>query len=81
MSEIEDPQRIKAMAYNTEKLRNVEIHNFKLSDSLSFLQGSLSDLVDNLSKSNGHFDVLDQAKIAQTDSQRNLLLRKGILFQ
>ena len=68
---------IQAMAYNTEKLRNVTLHNFKLSDSLSFIQGSLSDLVDNLSAGSGRFSVLDQMKLWDTPEQRKLLLRKG----
>lgn len=70
-------QHIKAMAYNTEKLRNVTIRNFKLSDSLSFIQGSLSDLVDNLASGGGEFSVLDQMKLSKSESQRKLLLRKG----
>ena len=60
---------IQAMAYNTEKLRNVTLHNFKLSDSLSFIQGSLSDLVDNLSAGSGRFSVLDQMKLWDTPEQ------------
>ena len=78
MSKLEQ-KKIQAMAYNTEKLRNLTVHNFKLSDSLSFIQGSLSDLVNNLASSNGTFNVLDQMKIARSDNQKQLLLRKGTL--
>ena len=72
-----EQEKIKAMAYNTEKLRNLTIHNFKLSDSLSFIQGSLSDLVNNLASGGGQFQVLDQMGVAANDEQRKLLLRKG----
>ena len=70
-------KKVQAMAYNTEKMRNVTMHNFKLSDSLSFLQGSLGDLVNNLAASKGQFQILDQMKVARSEYQRSLLLRKG----
>lgn len=75
-----EQKKIKAMAYNTEKLRNLTVHNFKLSDSLSFIQGSLSDLVNNLASGKGKFNVLNQMRIAKTERERQLLLRKGIKY-
>lgn len=69
---------IKGMAYNTERMRNLEINRFKFTDSLSFLQGSLSELVDNLASSGDTFDILTQKNIAKTHHQKKLLLRKGV---
>lgn len=41
------------------------MYNFLFLDSLSFLQGSLAELVQDLAKSKAAFNVLDQMSFAQ----------------
>lgn len=77
LSKLDDKLKISAMAYNTEKIRNLMIHGFTIHDSLSFLQAPLAELVNIMAKSSKNFKVLDQTGLSQTEEDKRLLLRKG----
>ena len=72
-----DAQSISALSANTEKFKTISINRFSFIDSMSFLQGSLAELVDNLHKSGAEFKTLDQWGAAKNPDKKNLLLRKG----
>ena len=44
---------------------------------MSFLDGSLADVVEDLSKSGHHFSIVAQANIAKSADEKQFLLRKG----
>lgn len=73
-----DLKSIEGLAHNTEKLRTLKMYDFIFLDSLSFLQGSLAELVQDLAKSKAEFKVLNQMPFAQDKTKRELLLRKGV---
>jgi hypothetical protein len=75
-----DPRitEIKALPRNTEKFRTLQINSFHFLDSMSFLDGSLADVVDDLTKSGHPFKFLDQSGIYTSAQQKELLLQKGI---
>ena len=68
---------LKCLPLNTEKVRTLEVSKFIFLDSMSFLQGSLSELASDLTKSDENMTVLDQMKLSENDEERDLLLRKG----
>lgn len=69
---------LKALPRNTEKFRTVELNNYIFLDSMSFLNGSLADVVCGLTNSGHNFPLIDQENICQNDSEKGLLLQKGI---
>ncbi|XP_059078523.1 uncharacterized protein LOC131876988 isoform X1 [Tigriopus californicus] len=74
----QDCPTIECMALNTEKIRTLKLGNFIFLDSMSFLQGSLAELVNDLAKSGSQFRVLEQMGLAQDMNKHNFLLRKGV---
>ena len=70
--------KLRALPYNTEKMRTISFGHFLLLDSLGFLQASLSELTDNLKASGSNFPILDQVGLAKNDDEKKLLLRKGL---
>jgi hypothetical protein len=75
-----DPRIVamKALPRNTEKFRVLEINYYTFLDSLSFLEGSLADLVDDLVRSGHDFPLIDQAGLCKTPEEKQLLLQKGV---
>lgn len=70
-------KNMSAISSNTEKFKTISINKFTFIDSLSFLQGSLAELVDDLNKSGASFNVLNQWEVASDPEKKELLLRKG----
>ena len=75
--------QLKALPYNSERIRTLSINNFTFIDSFGFMQASLAELTSNLAKSESaggpsKFKDLDAMKLANTPHQRELLLRKGV---
>jgi hypothetical protein len=68
-----------ALPSNGQKLKAFSINSFHFMDSLDFLQGSLSDIVQQLPKTHD-FSILDQSGLYSSDesSKKKLLLRKGV---
>ena len=71
---------VTALPLNTEKFRTLTINRFKFVDSSAFLASSLSKLVDNLSKTDCKFNILDQVGLYDDGDVcvKKLLLQKGI---
>jgi hypothetical protein len=70
--------KIKGLPYNSERFRTLEILNFLFLDSCAFFSGSLSNMVEELVKSDHKFPLLNQSGLFKTEEQRMLLLRKGV---
>lgn len=77
----EQTERIKklvAIPINTQKFKAIYINGrIGFLDSMGFLPGSLSSLVDNLVASNSSFDILEQL-LPDDAVKKRLLLRKGV---
>ena len=78
---LKDPSKIRkleALARNSERFRTIDLNSYRFLDSLAFLNGSLSDLADDLVQSGHHFPLLEKTgMIAEGDVEsKNLLLRK-----
>lgn len=69
--------KISAIPYNTEKVRTLTINYIQMLDSLNFLQGSLSALVNDLAKSGSSFPILRKSGLFNTESQFKLLTAKS----
>jgi hypothetical protein len=69
---------LKALPRNTEKFRTIQLNNYHLLDSMSFLDGSLADVVEDLVRSNHPFSLLDKTDLCKTSEQKRLLLQKGV---
>jgi hypothetical protein len=71
--------KLEGLPYNTEKFRTIQMNSFTFLDSLSFLNGSLNELMNDLVKNKDHkFKILRQQKLYNTHEQKELLLRKGV---
>lgn len=68
---------MKCLPYNTEKIRTLQVNDFLFLDSMSFLQGGLSELAQDLSQSGDKLKIVKQMNIARNDDEMSLLLRKG----
>ena len=78
---LEGLKTLTALPYNTEKFRTIEINSFQLKDSLSFLNASLNELMNDLLKNKQHrFPVIDQLELYRPNEteKKKLLLRKGV---
>jgi hypothetical protein len=79
-----DDERItslKALPYNSEKFRTIEVNSYLFLDSLSFLNASLGELMNDLTRNEKHpFKIIDQLQLYPEKSTRlkKLLLRKGV---
>jgi len=58
---------IKILPYNGEHFRTIEIKGFKFLDSLAFLQASLGQLAEDLSKTSHPYSILKQTFLCKTD--------------
>jgi hypothetical protein len=80
---IPDLKIFKALPYNQERFRTLEINSFQLKDSLSFLNASLNELMSNLLKNKQHkFLIMDQLGLYGENEaeKKDLILRKGNNF-
>ena len=69
-------QSVSGIPYNGNKLRCINMGNFRFLDSYQILSASLGELAADLSK-DGKFDILKQATITTPDNFK-LLLRKSV---
>lgn len=60
---------IKILPYNGEHFRTIAIKGFKFLDSLAFLQASLSQLSEDLSKTDHSYDILKQTFLCKTKNK------------
>ena len=70
--------KMSAIPHNTEKVRTLTINRITMLDSMSFLQGSLAELVNNLASASDSFPILRASNLFKTQAQLDLLLRKGV---
>lgn len=75
-------KEIRILPYNGEHFRTIEIKGFKFLDSLAFLQASLSQLSEDLSKTSHPYSILKQTFLCKSknrfDLQKfNILLKKS----
>ena len=70
-------ETLKCLPLNSEKVRTLEIGGYLFLDSMSFLQGSLSELALDLSKSGEKLQIVEQMRLAKSEDEMSLLLRKG----
>ncbi len=84
MQKIGDIKGIKtltALPYNTEKMRTITMNSYQMKDSLSFLNASLNELMNNLLlKKEYTFPIIDQLGLYRPNEihKKNLILRKGV---
>jgi hypothetical protein len=74
-------KQVKGLSYNTEKFRTLTLNSFVFLDSLSFLSGSLNELVNNLAQNKDHkYIILDQLNLygKNENEKKELLIRKGV---
>ena len=72
-------QKVKALAYNSEKFRTLTLGKVMFVDSLNLLNASLGELVSDLVKENHSFPILESSGIYETEEERDLLIKgKGI---
>ena len=71
-------RKLECLPRNQEKIRTLVMNNYHFVDSLSFLDGSLSTVVDDLvSSGTEDFQLLYKAELCRDEEQKRLLLRKG----
>lgn len=75
-------KNVSILPFNTENFRTVGFNSFLFLDSMSFLQSSLAQLSEDLSKTNNSYNILRQTYLVQTDGQfdkvkYNLVLGKS----
>lgn len=63
---------VKILPYNGEHFRTIQIKGFIFLDSLAFLQASLSQLSEDLSKTSHSYDILKQTFLCKTDNKFDL---------
>ena len=73
---------IDVLPYNGEHFRTISFNSFKFLDSLAFLQSSLNQLSEDLSKTNHHYPILKQTGLIKTNNifdqnKLNCLLKKS----
>jgi hypothetical protein len=69
---------LQALPKNSERFRTLELNNYLFLDSLSFLDGSLAAVVEDLRESGHAFPLLDQANLCRSPLEKALLLKKGV---
>ena len=77
-----DLGEIKILPYNGEHFRTIEFKGFRFLDSLAFLQASLDQLTEDLSKTDHKYQILKQTYLAKSGSnfdplKFNILLTKS----
>lgn len=78
----EKVEKIKVLPYNGEHFRTIEFLGYKFLDSLAFLQASLGQLSEDLSKTPHPYSILKQTNLVKTEgtfdqSKFELLLKKS----
>ena len=74
-------KKLTALPYNTEKFCTLEMNSYQFKDSLSFLNASLNELMNDLMKNKNHsFSIIDQLGLYSKgeEEKKQLLLRKGV---
>lgn len=69
---------ISALPLNMEKFRTLTVGKMTFIDSNELIPGALTDLVDNLRKSDHDFRFLDKTAFCNSTDDKALLLRKGV---
>ena len=69
--------RIILIATVTFSGRTLTLNTYDFIDSMSFLDGSLAAVVDDLVKSGHDFQLLDESGMCKNAEEKTLLLRKG----
>lgn len=64
-----DVGEISILPYNGENFRTIEFKGFKFLDSLAFLQASLDQLSEDLSKTNHDYKILKQTYLTKTNGK------------
>jgi hypothetical protein len=62
---------------NSERFRTLTMNSYCFLDSMSFLNGSLAQVVESLRNSNHTFPLLDQSELYTNEEEKELMLRKG----
>jgi hypothetical protein len=74
--------KLKALAANKEKFRNIHVGCFNFLDSFHFLRNSLSSLIQDMRGEQHRFPLLDHFRHGDLDgsiaADKELLLRKGV---
>ena len=72
--------KLEALPRNTQKFRTITMNSFVFIDSMSFLDGSLADVAEDLHRSGHPFDLVDKSGMTGGgDAEaKSLLLRKGV---
>lgn len=65
----EDVHSINVLPYNGENFRTFRFNSFEFLDSLAFLQASLAQLCDDLSKSGNEYKILKQTYLVSKDGE------------
>ena len=60
---------IKVLPFNGEHFRTIEFKGFQFLDSLAFLQASLDQLSDDLSKTDHNYQILKQTYLTKTNNK------------
>ena len=74
-------KKLNALPYNTERFRTIELNSYLFLDSLSFLNASLNELMNDLLKNKTHnFSIIDQLQLYKKgdETRKKMLLRKGV---
>ena len=64
-----DIKNLYVLPYNGENFRTIQFNCFMFLDSLSFLQSSLAQLSEDLSKTNTSYNILKQTYLVKTDGK------------
>lgn len=73
-----EEKHISGLPLNMEKFRTLTVGRMAFIDSAELIPGALAELVNNLRKSNHDFSFLDQFNFCQNQTDKDLLLRKGV---
>ena len=76
-----DPRitKLSALPRNTEKFRTMDLNSYRFLDSMSFLNGSLASIVNDLVVSGHKFPLIDQElQLCGDSAKKSLLLKKGV---
>ena len=69
---------MKAMCFNTRRFRSISFDMFNFLDSLQFISDSLENATAQLANSKWPFSILKNSGLYDTDTTRDLLLKKGV---
>ena len=69
---------MKAMCFNSRRFRSISFDMFNFLDSLQFISDSLENITSQLVDSNWAYPILKNSDLYETETQRDLLLKKGV---